>query len=278
MRARSGPTVAHRVLATRLRVLREGAGLTLGQAAGALGSHPATVRRIERAETGLDAGQVQLLLARYRVTQAETERILTSLAEANLPGWWHRYREVMDAAQQEWIGTESSASVVRVWHPALIPDLLQTPAYAAAVQLLRHPGRPPGHRDLAVELLQQRQARLAERSAPLWVLIPEAALHTEVGGVTVMREQLASLRSAAARPGCTVQVSPLAAPPHALTGTPPLSVLRLPAPEIGDLAVLEIAPGRTEVSDDPVGVGRCRVALDTACAAVPHPDTPLPVP
>ncbi|NEE47303.1 helix-turn-helix domain-containing protein, partial [Streptomyces sp. SID8455] len=58
MRPRSGPTVQHRVLAARLRILREQAGVTLRAAADALDAHPATVRRIERAETGLDARQV----------------------------------------------------------------------------------------------------------------------------------------------------------------------------------------------------------------------------
>ncbi|WP_031098831.1 helix-turn-helix domain-containing protein, partial [Streptomyces sp. NRRL S-15] len=75
MRPRSGPTVEHRVLAARLRLLRERAGVSLQAAAVALGAHPATVRRIERAETGLDPHQVRVLLERYEVSAMEAEPI-----------------------------------------------------------------------------------------------------------------------------------------------------------------------------------------------------------
>ncbi|MEU4047815.1 helix-turn-helix transcriptional regulator [Streptomyces olivaceus] len=57
-RERSGRTAQHLVLAARLRTLREGAGLSVKQAADPLGAQLATVRRIEQAQTSPDAGQV----------------------------------------------------------------------------------------------------------------------------------------------------------------------------------------------------------------------------
>ncbi|GAA2970842.1 hypothetical protein GCM10010446_64610 [Streptomyces enissocaesilis] len=75
------------VLATRLKTLREAAGMTRRVAAEALGAHAATVRRIELAETSLDEGQVHTLLKAYGAGLAEIERVLGQLARANLPGW-----------------------------------------------------------------------------------------------------------------------------------------------------------------------------------------------
>lgn len=57
---------------------------------------------------------------------------------------------------------------------------------------------------------------------------------------------------------------------------PPLHILRVPAPEIGDQAVLETPGVRVDVIDDPEAVMAHRIRLDAACAAAPGPGTPLP--
>ncbi|MFE3516112.1 helix-turn-helix domain-containing protein [Streptomyces sp. NPDC059166] len=274
MRPRSGPTVEHRVLAARLRMLRERAGVTLQAAAVALGAHPATVRRIERAETGLDAHQVRVLLERYAAPAEVAEGIMRALVPANLPGWWHEWRDAMQPWQQEVIGIESSAALVRTWHPALVPELLRTPDYEAA--LCRTLGAVPAARlDRHLELLAERRRRLHRRGAALWALFPAAALRTTVGGPAVMAEQRAALEEAAHLRRPTVQVVPLDDPPHPMTGAPPTHLLRVPEPEIGDRVVLEM-PGRVVVVDEPAAVMDHRIRMDGACAVAPHPGTPLP--
>ncbi|MFI2781067.1 helix-turn-helix domain-containing protein [Streptomyces sp. ALB3] len=275
MRPRSGPTVEHRVLVARLRALRERAGVSLQAAAVALGAHPATVRRIERAETGLDAHQVRVLLECYAVPPAEAEPIMAGLAAANLPGWWHRWRDVMEPWRQEVIGIESSAAVVRTWHPALVPELLRTQAYEAALCRALTADAAP-RRDRHLELLAERQRRLEERGAALWALFPASALHTSVGGPSVMAGQRAALEEAAHRRHLTLQIVPLDFPPHPMTGVPPLHLLRVPAPEIGDRAMLEIPGSRVDIIDEPDAVMDYRIRLDGACATAPHPESPLP--
>ncbi|MFJ1594160.1 Scr1 family TA system antitoxin-like transcriptional regulator [Kitasatospora albolonga] len=277
MRPRSGPTVQHRVLAARLRILREQAGVSLKAAADALGAHPATVRRIERAETGLDARQVTELLRRYGAPPAVAEPILAGLGAANLPGWWHHWRDAMESWQQDVIGVESSASMVRTWHPALVPELLRTPAYAAALYRMRYPDDSPVQRERRVELLRERRRRLGERGTALWALLPAVALHTRVGDPQTMEEQRRALAAAMERQHITVQVVPLDHPPHAMTAMPPLHLLRVPVPEIGDQAVLETPGVRVDLVDDPDAVMAYRIRLDAACAAAPPPGTPLPL-
>lgn len=276
MRARSGPTVQHRVLAARLRILREQAGVTLRAAADALGAHPATVRRIERAETGLDARQVTELLRCYGAPPPVAEPILAGLGAANLPGWWHRWRDTMESWQQDVIGVESSASLVRTWHPALVPELLRTPGYAAGLYRMRYPDDGPDRIERRVELLRERRRRLCERGTTLWALLPAAALLTRVGDPETMAGQRRALAEAMEEQHVIVQVVPLDHPPHAMTGMPPLHLLRVPAPEIGDQAVLETPGVRVDLIDDPDAVMAHRIRLDAACAAAPPPETPLP--
>ncbi|MEV0008269.1 helix-turn-helix transcriptional regulator [Streptomyces sp. NPDC047973] len=274
MRPRSGPTVEHRVLAARLRALRERTGVSLQAAAVALGAHPATVRRIERAETGLDAHQVRVLLERYAVPAEEAEPIMRGLAAASLPGWWHEWRDAMEPWQQEVIGIESSAALIRTWHPALVPELLRTPDYEAALRRTVT-AEPSSRGDRYLELLAERRRRLQERGAALWALFPAAALRTTVGGPAVMAAQRAVLEEAAHLRHLTVQVVPLDDPPHPMTGVPPVHLLRVPVPEVGDRVVVE-TPGRVDVIDDPAAVMDYRIRMDAACAAAPHPGTPLP--
>ncbi len=123
---RSGPTLEHRVLAARLRLLREVAGKSLADAAAELGKHTMTVRRIEAAETALDIGQIETLLRLYGVPPHEIDATLTQVAAASRAGWWHRHRAAMPPGQHRWIGIESSASFIRLWHPTLVPDVLRT--------------------------------------------------------------------------------------------------------------------------------------------------------
>ncbi|MGW7084167.1 helix-turn-helix domain-containing protein [Streptomyces sp. NPDC054871] len=271
-RERSGRTVAHLVLATRLKTLRESAGLSFQQAAEALGAHPATVRRIEQAQTSLDAGQVSTLLSVYGAGAAETEEFLGKLTAANRPGWWHPWRAVMDAWQLDLMSVESAASIIRTWHPALVPALLRTPDYSRAVDDVLRPDLSPADKDRRTEFLMERQDRLRAQQTRIWALMSAAALHTRVGGAEVMAGQKKSLGSAAERPEVTLQIHPLDGPAHALTGKAPLTVYRVEVPEISDHVVREGGlPGTADVWDAHQTVTAHLMLLDYSCTAAPHP-------
>lgn len=258
----------HLALAARLKQLREAASVPLADAAGALGAHTATVRRIESAQTSPDPGQVADLLTLYRVTGTDRERVMSAVADALAPGWWHPWRDVMNPGMTEWIGVEGGAEQVRIYSPALVPDLLQTPAYAHA--LASRETNDPGTAQAVAQLTAKRQTRLREQNTALLVVIDEGALRTTVGDETVMREQRQALREAAGRPRCTLQISPLTGPPHALTGTAPARLLRVPVPEIGDHLVQSGLEGST-VSTDTGPVSRWRAALDDAATTTRPP-------
>ncbi|MFD5701109.1 helix-turn-helix domain-containing protein [Streptomyces lasiicapitis] len=272
-RERSGPTLAHLVLATRLKMLREAAGLTRQHAADALGAHPVTVRRIEQAQTSLDEGQVRSLLRAYGLPAAEIDEFLGKLATANLPGWWHPWRAAMDPWQLDLMSVESAASMIRAWEPALVPALLRTRAYARAVDDALRPDLSAAEKDARTELLMIRQEQLRAQQTRIWAVMSAVALHTRVGGSDVMAEQVAALRAAVDGPDVTLQIHPLDGPPHALTGTPAITVYRVEAREIPDRVVREGGPaGSADVWDASATVTDYRLLLDYSCAIALHPD------
>ncbi|MFF9687894.1 hypothetical protein [Streptomyces sp. NPDC014623] len=61
-----------------------------------------------------------------------------------------------------------------------------------------------------------------------------------------------------------------------MTGVPPLHLLRVPVPEIGDRAVLETPGTRGDVIDDPAAAMDHRIRLAAACATAPHPGSTPP--
>ncbi|QKZ23905.1 helix-turn-helix domain-containing protein [Streptomyces chartreusis] len=270
-RERSGRTVAHLVLATRLKTLREAAGMSRGEAATALGAHAATVRRIELAETSLDEGQVHTLLTAYGAGTAEIEDVLGQLARANLPGWWHPWRSVMDAWQMELMSVESATRIIRVWEPTLVPALLRTPSYSRAVDDVLRPDLSPAEKDQRAGLLMERQKRLRDQNTRIWAVMSAASLHTYVGDEGVMAEQRQALRAAVERPDVTLQVTPQGQL-HAMTGMPTVTLYRVDVPEIPDHVVREGGlPGTAEVSNTLNAVTNYRTLLDHVCVAASHP-------
>nr|WP_272918889.1 helix-turn-helix transcriptional regulator [Streptomyces sp. YIM 132580] len=256
-----------------MRNLREGAGLSVPQAAERLGWHPSTLRRLEQAQTSLDVGQVSALLERYGAGAAETDDIMGRLNAANMPGWWHPWRDAMDPWLMDLMSVESATSIVRTWDPALVPLLLRTSAYAMAVDAALRPGLSPEIRQRRADLLMMRQRRLREQQARVWALLPVTALRCRVGDDEVMREQLAALQEAADRPDVMVQLHNEDSPPHPLTGVPALSLYRVEIREIADHVVREGGlPGTAEVWDSGPPVQEYQAMLDVSCVMAVRPD------
>jgi hypothetical protein len=247
--------------------------MSRGEAAHALGAHTATVRRIEQAETSLDEGQVHALLTAYGAGAAEIEAFLGQLAAANLPGWWHPWRSVMDSWQLDLMSVESAARIIRVWEPALVPALLRTPSYARAVENVRRPDLSPADKDRRTELLIERQKRLRHQDTRIWAIMSAAALHTSVGDEDVMAEQRQALRAAVERPDVTLQIHPLDGRCHPMTGMPTVTLYRVDVPEIPDHVVREgDLRGTAEVLNSLHAVSAYHLLMDHTCVIAPHPN------
>ncbi|MEU6417148.1 helix-turn-helix domain-containing protein [Streptomyces spiralis] len=190
----SAPTVLRMVLGKRLRQLREQAGVSFEDAARAIEVTPLTVRRIEKAEVGLRIPYVRELLRAYGVPATEIDDFVAMAREANKPGWWYKFRDVLPEWFKAYVSLESEASVIRLYEPHYVPGLLQTPEYAAALLRVGFPNESKEGLARRVDLRVRRQDLLAKPDAPvLWAILDETVLRRPVGGAEVMRAQLERL-------------------------------------------------------------------------------------
>src|SRR4051794_37339921 len=173
------PTVLRMVLGKRLQDLREKAGLSYEEAGRALDVTHATIRRMERAEVGLKLPYVEKLLITYGITAPEEIGGFLALArEANRPGWWHSFRDVLPDWFSAFVSLEGEAAIIRAYEPHYVPGLLQTPAYAHAVLRAGLPSAPEPEIERLVDLRIERQALLDRAESPplLWVVMDETVL------------------------------------------------------------------------------------------------------
>jgi len=206
----SGPTVLRILLGTQLRRLRESRGITAQQAAKAIRASESKISRIELGRNAFRELDIADLLTLYGITdKTEREQMLSLAGQANQPGWWHRYQDILPNWFQAYIGLEESAESIRSYDTQFVPGLLQTEDYSTAVLELGEFSLAETNR--LVILRKERQRRFANGGLRLWAVIDEMALRRPVGGPLLMRAQLAHLIDISDRPGLTVQVTPFPA-------------------------------------------------------------------
>ena len=253
---RPAPTVGQVVLGRRLQELREAAGLKREEAAKVLRVAPATVRRMETAEVSLKIPYVQVLLETYGVPDEEATAFVDLAEEANRPGWWQRFHDVLPDWFSLYVSLEGAARIIRSYEPHFVPGLLQTEDYARAVMEAGTIGQSgPESIERHVSLRMTRQ-KLLERPDPphLWVIMDETVLKRPVSiRGEVMREQLDRLLEFAERDRVTLQVAEFSDGPHPGTYAP-FTLFRFGEPELPDMVFTEYLTGalyldsRAEVS------------------------------
>ncbi|MGC9495721.1 helix-turn-helix domain-containing protein [Streptomyces sp. WG7] len=253
---RAAPTVGQVVLGRRLQELREAAGLKREEAAKVLRVAPATVRRMETAEVALKIPYIQILLTAYGVPEGEVSAFVALAEDANQPGWWQRYHDVLPDWFSMYVSLEGAARIVRSYEPHFVPGLLQTEDYARSVLeagTIGSAGLDAVERH--VSLRMERQRLLEGADAPhLWVVMDETVLRRPVSiDGRVMRDQLEKLLEFSARDRVTLQVAEFADGPHPGTYAP-FTLFRFAEPELPDMVFTEYLTGalyldsRAEVS------------------------------
>ncbi|MEV0739686.1 helix-turn-helix transcriptional regulator [Streptomyces sp. NPDC050549] len=253
---RPAPTVGQVVLGRRLQELREAAGIKREEAAQVLRVAPATVRRMEMAEVALKVPYVQVLLSTYGVSDEEADSFVALTEEANQPGWWQRFHDVLPEWFSLYVSLEGAAGLIRSYEPHFVPGLLQTEDYARAVMEAGTIGQTgPETIERHVSLRMARQGLLERDNPPhLWVIMDETVLRRPVSmRGEVMREQLDKLLEFGERDRVTLQVAEFENGPHPGTYAP-FSLFRFTEPELPDMVFTEYLTGalyldsRTEVS------------------------------
>ncbi|MFG2770808.1 helix-turn-helix domain-containing protein [Streptomyces sp. NPDC048350] len=242
---RSAPTVGQVVLGKRLQDLRERAGLKREEAARILRVAPATIRRMETAEVALKIPYVQLLLKAYGITDSEAEAFVALTEEANLPGWWQRFHDVLPAWFSMYVSLEGAAGLIREYEPQFVPGLLQTEGYARAILRSGAVGGSTAEEiERHVALRMERQSLLTREDAPkFWVIMDETVFRRPVGdGPEVMRDQLDRLLEASELPNVTLQIAEFSSGHHPGTYGP-FVLFRFAVPELPDMVYSEYLTG-----------------------------------
>jgi len=227
------------LIGARLRRLRMDQDLTREQAGEAIRASEWKIHRLENGQVGFKERDIIDLLRLYGVTDPDEVTALVVLArEANTPGWWQRYGDVLPQWFRAYVDLESAATLIRTYEGQFVPGLLQTDDYMRAVihDASLESAEEVGRR---VRLRMARQTLLTREHPPrLWAVVDEAALRRPVGGREVMRGQLERLIDASKQPNVTLQILPFAGGAHpAMVGS--FSILRFPDRELPDVVYLE---------------------------------------
>ncbi|KUN94154.1 helix-turn-helix domain-containing protein [Streptomyces caeruleatus] len=111
----------------------------------------------------------------------------------------------------EYVTHESRATEIRLFELGIVPGLLQTPEYAAAITngAVRRGAITEQQAEERLALLAERQASLLRTPAPLvYAVLDESCIRRVVGGPEVMAAQLDSLTVFAESPSTVFQVAP----------------------------------------------------------------------
>jgi transcriptional regulator with XRE-family HTH domain len=236
-----GPTALRIMLGAQLRRLREAKGVSREKAGWEIRSSESKISRMELGRVGFKERDVSDLLTLYGVDDDNEREVLLELArQANTPGWWHRYSDILPGWFQSYLGLEESATQIRTYEVQFVPGLLQTSDYARSVIMLGHGRAPDEEIERRVSLRMDRRQKVLARPEPpkVWAVVDEAALRRPIGGPKVMRAQIEALITATEMPNIQLQVVSFAKGGHAAAGGA-FSILRFSDQELPDVVYVE---------------------------------------
>lgn len=235
-----GPTVLRMVLGGQMRRLRQASGISLEAAGLVIRGSGSKISRIERGRVSCKQRDIADLLTLYGIHGEQERAVMLQLAqEANTPGWWHRYSDVLPDWFESYVGLEEAASRIRTYEIQFVPGLLQTEGYARTVIERGNPEATGQEIEERVDLRMTRQAVLAQPEAPqYWAVVHEGTLRRPLGSAKMMRGQVEHLIEMTRLPHVTLRVIPSAAESTAGEGGP-FTILRFSEPELPDVVYLE---------------------------------------
>jgi DNA-binding XRE family transcriptional regulator len=217
------------ILGTKLRRLRESAGMSHEDVATVLDLSRFTILRHESGETLVKVNDAIAYSKAYGIDGNEEQVTqLTDLArKGKQRGWWTAVGADLHPAFSYLVEAELLArdGEVRTWEPLIVPGVLQTEAYTAAVlarrQHLWEQLNPlPLADGIAARLARKEQLLGGDRPTKLWAIIGEAAIRTQVGSAQVMQDQLRHLLELSEQPNVKLQILPFSTGVHVGTDGP----------------------------------------------------------
>lgn len=184
-----------------------------------------------REAAGLTQEQLSELtiISRTHLAHMEAGRRRPSIEDARrldrvlgTDGFFERFLPTLDGTTvaehfAEALEFEGQATVIRVYAPALVPGILQTRPYAEEVLRTGPEPQTDEARDKLLVTRLERAVLLENFDSPMvWVILDEAVLRRNIGGRTVMCEQLRHIAQLAESGRIRVHVLPFSAGAHSL--------------------------------------------------------------
>jgi transcriptional regulator with XRE-family HTH domain len=253
----------HIQVAATLRRMREQANVGRDEAAAVLGCTSSKIGDLETGRSKPKPQELERLLDHYGIPVGERDELVrfARASRGRRPRSPH-VGSVIPAHHRRAVDLEAQALSSVFCSPELLPGVLQTRSYAEAILNWSRENDPDEVARL-LELRMERAAVLTRTDRPplrYWCILGEGALRSNVGGPTVMREQVAHLiRLNTGQENVVIQVLPQGAGAHAFLGmTVTLHRFPVPAP---DMLLVE-GYGREMVRDNPGEVARATQHLD----------------
>ncbi len=208
MPGNSHTSVRSRTVAAELRTLRENLGLSLAEVGERLGASPSKISRMETGASGLQSDEVATLLGFYQVPATKRAELLDLLRRGDQKGWWER-QAGLPHLWRALIDFENKSTRIQAYEPLIIPGLLQTAEYCAAMLRGTDETLSDAEVDNLVASRMARQTVLTRTTGPQYLaVIHEVALRMPVGGKDVMKRQLHHLLSRLELPNIKLMVVP----------------------------------------------------------------------
>ncbi|RAY13343.1 XRE family transcriptional regulator [Actinomadura craniellae] len=248
MTRRTSPTVRRRRLAAEMRKLRKESGKSREDAARFADIAPATVSRIEAATHAPKVADIMALCKFYGLDDERTEVLVTLARQSRQRGWWRKYTDTVPPWFEVYIGLEEEVAEIRSYQSEAVFGLFQTEAYARSI-LLADESVSPDEGERRIEVRMKRQEILTNSDRPkLWIIQSEASLRYEVGGRSVMREQLQHLAEISRSRSATIQILPFSVGAHpSMDGA--FDILSFPDRRDPDVVYLQYRQGSIYLED-----------------------------
>ncbi|MFC0533322.1 helix-turn-helix domain-containing protein [Phytohabitans kaempferiae] len=201
---------AREALGSRLRDLRKDAGLTGMQLALLAGWHSSKVSKIEYGKQAPSEDDIRVW-ARHCEAPDQVPDLLATVR--NIEAMYVEWRRMLNTGtrrrQEASIALEAETKLFRWYEPVLVPGILHTAEYAAAVlsRVIDFYGIPDDL-EAGVAARMERQQILYRGDHRFHFILAEQALHTIVGDTNVMIGQLDRLITILSMPRVSLGILP----------------------------------------------------------------------
>jgi len=203
------PGVNRAQLGAALRALRLASGKEAKAVARSALMSPSKLSKIENAKLAAGAADVERILTAIGVSdEVKVEYTEAARASATEATAWRLLKRIgVDKGQQVAKALEAQMSTLRLFQPALVPGLLQTPEYIRAILQRHNLSKDALTRTINGRL--ERQAVLYDNKKSLRFIITEPALRWRIVPPQMMAAQLDRIVSISRLSHVDIRVVPL---------------------------------------------------------------------